>query len=148
VRWSTARTRRCRYHNSAGCWQYRALRSIGGRPRSRGGPYDHGVDRPPLSRPAVLRLASDGQPQTGPAADAVDGAGGDLPAAEHEQAGTSEQGLPEPSDIDTETVAIAVPVGELSGSDEALGVNVTGVGVEVPAEGVEVVADAAMICIG
>ena len=36
----------------------------------------------------------------------------------------------------------------MSGSDEALGVNVTGVGVEVPAEGVEVVADAAMICIG
>src|SRR6516162_3864081 len=70
----------------------------------RAGPHDHGTDRPAVSGAAVLRLAPDGgmacdarslgQPQTGPAVDAVDGAGSDLPAAEHEQAGTSEQGLP------------------------------------------------------
>ena len=35
----------------------------------------------------------------------------------------------EPSDIDTETVAIAVPAGELSGSDVIFVTNVTPVGV-------------------
>ena len=34
ARWSGARTQRCRYHNSAGCWRCRALRSIAHRPRS------------------------------------------------------------------------------------------------------------------
>jgi transposase InsO family protein len=29
VRWSSARTQRCRYHSSVGCWRYRALRSTG-----------------------------------------------------------------------------------------------------------------------
>src|ERR1700737_5268580 len=70
----------------------------------RAGPHDHGVDRPAVSGAAVLRLAPDGgmacdarplgQPQTSPAADAVDGAGGDLPAAEHEQTRAGGQGLP------------------------------------------------------
>ena len=69
----------------------------------RGGSSDHGTDRPAVSGPALLRLAPDGslvgntrppgQPQAGPAADAVDGAGGGLSAAEHEQAGGRAQGL-------------------------------------------------------
>src|SRR6516164_5777742 len=73
----------------------------------RGGPYDHGVDRPAVSGPAVLRLASDGgmaghpglpgQPQAGPAADASDGIGGDLPAPEHQQGGSGAQDLPVPA---------------------------------------------------
>src|SRR6516164_7060322 len=64
----------------------------------------HGTDRPPLSGPAVLRLApnggmagdpgSPGQPQAGPAAHASDGASGDLPAPEHEQGGSGAQDLP------------------------------------------------------
>src|SRR5205814_2460897 len=62
----------------------------------RGGPRQHGTDRPAISGPALLRLAPDGdvaadprpcgQSQTGPAPDAVNRAGGDLPASEHEQA--------------------------------------------------------------
>jgi hypothetical protein len=70
----------------------------------RAGPHDHGADRPAVSGATVLRLAPDsgmacpasslGQPQTRPAADAVDGAGGDPISSEHEQAGAGEQGLP------------------------------------------------------
>jgi hypothetical protein len=69
----------------------------------RGGPSDHGADRSAVSDPALLRLASDGslagdpgstgQPQAGATADAVDGAGGGLSAAKHEQAGGCAQGL-------------------------------------------------------
>ena len=63
----------------------------------RGRLHDHGADRSAVSGAAVLRLAADGgvagdpgpcrQPQTGPAPDAARRPGGDLPAAEHEQAG-------------------------------------------------------------
>src|ERR1700740_210005 len=68
-----------------------------------GGPRDHGTDRPAVSGPALLWLAPDGsvagdprpcgQSQTGPAADAADGAGGYLPASEHEQGTRGAQGL-------------------------------------------------------
>ena len=70
----------------------------------RGGPRHHGTDRPAISGPALLRLAPDGglagdprpcgQSQTGPAPDAVNRAGGDLPASEHEQASRGAQNLP------------------------------------------------------
>src|SRR5260370_968524 len=78
----------------------------------RGGPRHHGTDRPAVSGPALLRLAPDGgvagnpgslgQSQAGPAADAADGAGGDLPAPEHEQAGSGAQdlSLPPRRDLD------------------------------------------------
>src|SRR5437660_6563178 len=61
------------------------------------------IDRQYLARP-LLRLAPDGgvagdprpcgQSQTGPAPDAVNGAGGDLPASEYEQASRGAQSLP------------------------------------------------------
>jgi hypothetical protein len=70
----------------------------------RGGARHHGIDRPAIFGPALLRLAPDGgvagdprpcgQSQTGPAPDAVNGAGGDLPACEHEQASRGAQNLP------------------------------------------------------
>src|ERR1700722_7140517 len=70
----------------------------------RGGPRHHGTDRPAISGPALLRLAPDGgvagdprpcgQSQTGPAPDAVNGAGGDLPPSEHDQASRGAQNLP------------------------------------------------------
>src|SRR6516225_9492733 len=69
----------------------------------RGGSCDHGADRSALSGPALLRLAPDGgvadnprssrQPQAGAAPDAAAGTGGDLPAPEHEQAGSGTQDL-------------------------------------------------------
>src|SRR4051794_24863455 len=53
---------------------------------------------------AVLRVAADGggvaprrldgEPQAGAAADAGDGAGGDLPEAEHQQGASGPQGVP------------------------------------------------------
>src|SRR5215471_12941733 len=62
-----------------------------------GGSGDHGADRSAVSGAALLWLAPDGgmaghpgscsEPQTGPAADAAVGSGGDLPAPEHQQAG-------------------------------------------------------------
>src|SRR6266513_1118481 len=67
------------------------------------GLHDHSADRSAVPGAAVLRLAADGgmagdpgpcrQPQTGPAPDAARRPGGDLPATEHEQAGTSPQDL-------------------------------------------------------
>src|SRR5712691_146670 len=72
----------------------------------RGGLHDHSADRSAVPGAAVLRLAADGsvagdprscrQPQTGPAPDAARRLGGDLPTAEHEQAGGSPQDLPLP----------------------------------------------------
>src|ERR1700722_605538 len=73
----------------------------------RRGSCDHGADRSAVSGSALLRFASDGgvagdpgpcgQSQTGPAAHAAAGAGGDLPAPEHEQAGRGPQDLSVPS---------------------------------------------------
>src|SRR6266849_6168700 len=73
----------------------------------RGGLHDHSADRSAVPGAAVLRLAADGsvagdprscrQPQTGPAPDAARRLGGDLPTAEHEQAGGSPQDLPLPA---------------------------------------------------
>src|ERR1700758_2605816 len=67
----------------------------------------HSTDRPAVSGQALLRLAPDGsvagdprscgQSQTRPAPDAADGAGGDLPAPEHEQGNRGAQGLPVPA---------------------------------------------------
>src|SRR5262249_7135024 len=70
----------------------------------RGRSCDHGADRSAVSRPALLRVSPDGgmareprpshQPQAGAASDAAAGAGGDLPAPEHKQAGGRAQDLP------------------------------------------------------
>src|SRR6202047_3399738 len=69
----------------------------------RGGSCDYGADRSALSGPTLLWLAPDGgmagdprpsrQPQAGPGSDAAAGTGGDLPAAEYEQAGGGAQDL-------------------------------------------------------
>src|SRR5499427_2731497 len=69
----------------------------------RGRSCDHGA-RSAVSGPALLRVTPDGgmagdprpcrQPQTGAALDAAAGAGGDLPAPEHKQAGGGAQDLP------------------------------------------------------
>src|SRR5438270_6738782 len=73
----------------------------------RGGSCDHGADRSALSGAALLWLAPDGgmagdprpsrQPQAGAAPDAAVGTGGDLPAPEDEQAGSSAQDLSVPA---------------------------------------------------
>src|SRR3984893_9004348 len=73
----------------------------------RGRLHDHGADRSAVPGAAVLRLRADGgvggdpgpcrPPQTGAASDAARGPGGDLPAAEHQQAGTGAQDLPLPA---------------------------------------------------
>src|SRR5271169_6038471 len=70
----------------------------------RGGAHNHGADRSAVSGPALLRFAPDGgvaghpspcrQPQTRTASDAAHGAGGDLPATEHEQGRRGSQSLP------------------------------------------------------
>src|SRR5437868_13394498 len=79
-------------------------------PASRGqreGLRDHGAYRSAVPGAAILRLAADGgvagdpgpcrQPQTGPASDAARRLGGNLPAPEHEQAGSGPQDLPLPA---------------------------------------------------
>src|SRR5205807_2086289 len=73
----------------------------------RGGFCDYGADRSALSGAALLWLAPDGgmagdprpsrQPQAGAAPDAAVGTGGDLPAPEDEQAGSSAQDLSVPA---------------------------------------------------
>src|ERR1700750_3486558 len=73
----------------------------------RRGSCDYGADRSALSGPALLWLAPDGgmasdprpsrQPQAGAAPDAAAGTGGDLPAPEHEQAGSGTQDLSVPA---------------------------------------------------
>src|ERR1700757_3757663 len=91
----TARDGRARGPDAA---SITAVPVVGGVPRfdippasrgQRAGPHDHGADRSAVSGPALLRLAPAGglageararcQPQADPAADASDGAGGDLP---------------------------------------------------------------------
>src|SRR5215472_4682998 len=69
--------------------------------------HDHDAGRPAVPGAAVLRLAAYGgvvgdpgpcrQPQAGTAPDAARRPGGDLPAAEYEQAGTGIQDLPLPA---------------------------------------------------
>src|SRR5882672_10590107 len=76
-------------------------------PGQRGRLHDHGADRSAVPGAAVLWLAADGgvagdpgpcrQPQTGAAPDAARRPGGDLSAAEYEQAGTGAQDLPLPA---------------------------------------------------
>src|SRR5207302_3162785 len=73
----------------------------------RAGLHDHSADRSAVPGAAVLRLAADGgvagdpgpcrQSQTGAAPDAARRVGGDLPAPEHEQAGSGRQDLPLPA---------------------------------------------------
>src|SRR5947209_10113545 len=76
-------------------------------PTGTGGPGRPGVDAADgrtLYGLAVLRVAAngcgvaprrlDGEPQAGAAADAGDGAGGDLPEAEHQQGTSGAQGSP------------------------------------------------------
>src|SRR3954451_19902020 len=69
-----------------------------------GRPGPDAADGRTLHGVTVLRVAADGggvaprrlagEPQAGAAADAPDGAGGDLPEAEHQQGASGAQGLP------------------------------------------------------
>src|SRR5262245_38927653 len=76
-------------------------------PGQRGRLHAHDADRSAVSGASVLRLAANGgvagdtgpcrEPQAGAALDAARWPGGDLPAAEYEQAGTGTQDLPLPA---------------------------------------------------